>query len=58
MIPIRELDMSGLLEKSDQDVNVRDITLNDFKNSLKKVKPMTSSKDLQHYDDWKEEYGE
>jgi vacuolar protein-sorting-associated protein 4 len=58
MIPIRELDMSGLLEKSDQDVNIRDITLNDFKNSLKKVKPMTTSKDLKHYDEWKEEFGE
>ena len=58
MIPIRELDMSGLLEKSDEDVNIRDITLNDFKKSLKKVKPMTTPKDLQHYEEWKEEFGE
>ena len=58
MLPIRELDMSGLLEKSDQEVNVRDINLNDFKKSLKKVKPMTTDSALKRYDDWKEEFGE
>jgi len=58
MMPIRELDMAGLLEKSDQEVNVRDITLNDFKKSLKKVKPMTTSSQLQQYNEWKEEFGE
>ena len=58
MLPIRELDMSGLLEKSDQEINVRKITLSDFKHSLKKVKPMTTATILQQYDDWKEEFGE
>ncbi len=58
MLPIRELDMSGLLEKSDQEINVRDITLNDFKQSLKKVKPMTTAAILQQYDKWKDEFGE
>ena len=58
MMPIRELDMAGLLEKSDQEVNVRDINLNDFKKSLKKVKPMTTSSQLKQYNDWKEEFGE
>ncbi|MFX1446258.1 MAG: AAA family ATPase [Promethearchaeota archaeon] len=58
MLPIRELDMSGLLEKSNQEVKVRDITLNDFKKSLKKVKPMTTPTILKQYDDWKDEFGE
>ena len=58
MLPIRELDMSGLLEKSDQEINVRDINLNDFKKSLKKVKPMTTDSALKRYDDWKDEFGE
>jgi len=58
MIPIRELDMSGLLENSDQEVKVRDITIDDFKNTLKKVKPMTSDKALNQYQEWAEEYGE
>ncbi len=58
MIPIRELDMSGLLENSEQEVKVRDINIDDFKNTLKKVKPMTSDKALKQYQDWAEEYGE
>ena len=58
MIPIRELDMSGLLEDSSKEVKVRDITVDDFKNTLKKVKPMTNEKSLKQYQDWAEEYGE
>jgi len=58
MIPIRELDMSGLLEDSSKEVKVRDIAIDDFKNTLKKVKPMTSDKALKQYQEWAEEYGE
>jgi len=58
MMPIRELDMSGLLEDSSKEVVVRDITLEDFKKSLKKVKPMTTKKELEHYRRWAEEFGE
>jgi len=58
MMPVRELDMKGLLEDPDQDVNVRDINLNDFIKTLKKVKPMTTGKDLDHYRNWAEEFGE
>ena len=58
MLPIRELDMSGLLEKSDQEINIRNITLSDFKQSLKKVKPMTTATIMQQYDKWKDEFGE
>ena len=58
MIPIRELDMGGLLEDSDKEVIVRDISLKDFVKTLKKVKPMTTGRELDKYEDWAEEYGE
>ena len=58
MLPIRELDMAGLLENSDKEVNVRDITLNDFKKTLKKVKPMTNKALMKQYNDWALEFGE
>ena len=58
MIPIRELDMVGLLENSDKEVVVRDIALKDFIKTLKKVKPMTTGRELNKYEDWAEEYGE
>jgi len=58
MLPIRELDMAGLLENSDQEINVRDITLNDFKKTLKKVKPMTNKALMKQYNEWAQEFGE
>ena len=58
MLPIRELDMAGLLENSAKEVNVRDITLNDFKKTLKKVKPMTNKALMKQYNDWALEFGE
>ena len=58
MLPVRELDMSGLLEDSNKEVYVRDINLKDFKKTLKKVKPMTHPALLKQYNDWAEEFGE
>jgi len=58
MLPIRELDMSGLLDSSDKEVDVRDINLKDFIKTLKKVKPMTNKALLKQYNDWAEEFGE
>ncbi|MFW9941306.1 MAG: AAA family ATPase [Candidatus Thorarchaeota archaeon] len=58
MLPVRELDMSGLLESSDKEVNVRDINLKDFNKTLKKVKPMTTKALMKQYNDWAEEFGE
>ena len=58
MLPVRELDMGGLLENSDQEVKVRDINVHDFKTTLKKVKAMTTDTDLKRYLDWKDEFGE
>ncbi|MGV9171620.1 MAG: AAA family ATPase, partial [Promethearchaeia archaeon] len=58
MIPVRELDMKGLLEHKDREVKVRPIRLEDFIKTLKKVKPMTTGKDLERFKNWSEEYGE
>jgi vacuolar protein-sorting-associated protein 4 len=58
MIPIRELDMGGLLENADEDVHVRDVEMQDFIKTLKKVKPMTTGRNLSQYNQWAEEYGE
>jgi len=58
MIPIRELDMGGLLENSDKEVVVRDINLKDFTKTLKKVKPMTTGAALDQYEQWAKEFGE
>ena len=58
MLPIRELDMSGLLENSDQEVIVRDLNLKDFTKTLKKVKPMTTNAALNKYEQWAKDFGE
>jgi len=58
MLPIRELDMGGLLENSDKEVIVRDINLQDFTKTLKKVKPMTTGSSLRQYEQWAKEFGE
>ncbi|MHA1931798.1 MAG: AAA family ATPase [Promethearchaeota archaeon] len=58
MLPVRELDMSGLLENSQQEVTVRDINVNDFKRTLKKVKPMTNKALMKQYNEWAQEFGE
>ncbi len=58
MLPIRELDMSGLLENSDQEVIVRDLNLKDFTKTLKKVKPMTTKAALNQYEQWAKDFGE
>jgi vacuolar protein-sorting-associated protein 4 len=58
MLPVRELDMSGLLENSNQEVKVRDINLEDFKKTLKKVKPMITKNQLKQHEDWKKDFGE
>jgi SpoVK/Ycf46/Vps4 family AAA+-type ATPase len=57
-LPVRELDMSGLLENSQQEVTVRDININDFKKTLKKVKPMTNKALMKQYNEWAQEFGE
>jgi len=57
-IPIRELDMKSLIMNPDDDIDERPIILKDFKDTLRKVKPMTSKKMLTHYHEWTNEFGE
>jgi vacuolar protein-sorting-associated protein 4 len=58
MLPVRELDYGGLLEDDDKEVEVRAINLGDFKQTLKKIKSMTTSSDLKMFEKWSDEYGE
>ncbi len=58
MIPIRELDVKGLLEDSKQEVTARDLTVNDFLETLDKVKPALSQEGLKQYEEWTNEFGE
>ncbi|MBY8982986.1 MAG: AAA family ATPase [Candidatus Lokiarchaeota archaeon] len=58
MLPIRELDISGILEDPNKEVKRRDLTIDDFKKTLKKIKPMASKKDLKHFQEWSEDFGE
>ncbi|MFX1274845.1 MAG: AAA family ATPase [Promethearchaeota archaeon] len=58
MLPIRELDMSGLLENSNQEISLRSINIDDFKKTIKKIKPMTTGSSLKKYVEWADEYGE
>lgn len=57
MLPIRELDVSGALEKNGQAITVRKINQQDFLNVLKKIKPVVSKEELDRFLKWKEEFG-
>ncbi|MBY9007792.1 MAG: AAA family ATPase [Candidatus Lokiarchaeota archaeon] len=58
MLPIREIDMKGILEDPNLDIKRRDVNINDFKKTLKKSKPVLYKDDLMQYDKWEEKYGQ
>ncbi len=58
MLPVRELDMSGLLEDANKEISLRPITIDDFKRTLKNIKPMTTGNSLKKYEQWADEFGE
>mgnify|MGYP006277535241 CR=1 FL=1 len=58
MIPIRELDATGILDDPSEQVEVRDLTIDDFKKTLKEVKPMTDDALLQKFEKWAKKFGE
>ncbi|MBN1216779.1 MAG: AAA family ATPase [Candidatus Lokiarchaeota archaeon] len=58
MIPIREIDTKGLLENPNMDIQRRDITLDDFKKTFKKSKPVLYKDELREYQEWEEKYGQ
>jgi vacuolar protein-sorting-associated protein 4 len=56
MLPIRELDKNGKLVIGDK-IEVRKINMDDFKTTLKSVRPVSSKEDIQKFLDWQEEFG-
>ncbi len=58
MVPIRELDATGILEKPDEQVKVRDLNIDDFKKTLKEVKPMTDDVLMKKFNVWAKKFGE
>lgn len=58
MIPIRELDATGILENPNEEVKVRDLTIDDFKKTLKEVKPMSDHILLKKFEKWAKKFGE
>jgi vacuolar protein-sorting-associated protein 4 len=58
MLPIRELDKGGKITAEAEEIVVRDVTLEDFIKTLKKVKPIISEKEIQKYHEWFKQFGE
>ena len=57
MLPVRELDVSGKLESSNNDFNLRKNTREDFINVLKNIKPVVSDSEIEKFQKWKNEFG-
>jgi len=58
MRPIRELDMSGKITAEAEEIIVRDVNIEDFNKTLKKIKPIVSEKEIKRYHEWFEQFGE
>ena len=56
MGPIRSLPSSSHISNVDVR-DLRPITIDDFQQSIRKVKPSVSQKDLKKYSDWNMEFG-
>jgi vacuolar protein-sorting-associated protein 4 len=56
MLPIRELDLEGKIT-ADSQIDVRKVNRNDFLESLTRIKPVVSSKELAQFDEWTQEFG-
>jgi vacuolar protein-sorting-associated protein 4 len=54
MLPIRELNLDSL---SKGDVSVRPITMNDFYETLKKIKPIVPISEVKKFEEWSKQYG-
>ncbi len=57
MLPVRELDVSGKLESSNNDFNLRKITREDFVKVLENIKPVVSDREIERFRKWREEFG-
>ena len=58
MLPIRELDISGRITAEAQEIIVRDVSIEDFFKTLKKIKPVMAEKEVKKYHEWFEQFGE
>lgn len=54
MIPIRELDQEGKLTEIEK---LRPVTMQDFMQSLSKIKPSVSQDEIMRYEEWAREFG-
>ncbi|MHA1722806.1 MAG: AAA family ATPase [Candidatus Baldrarchaeia archaeon] len=54
MIPIRELDQEGKLTEIEK---LRPVTMQDFMQSLSKIKPSVSQDEITRYEEWTREFG-
>jgi vacuolar protein-sorting-associated protein 4 len=57
MLPIRELDMSGRLSPGGDQFQVRPINMQDFLNTLEKIKPVVSPEENKRFEEWRKEFG-
>ena len=57
MLPVRELDVSGKLENSNNNFSLRKINREDFINVLQNIKPVVSDSEIDKFRKWKDEFG-
>lgn len=57
MLPVRELDVSGKLESSNNNFSLRKINREDFINVLQNIKPVVSDSEIDKFRKWKDEFG-
>ncbi len=57
MLPVRELDVSGKLEGSNNDFTLRKTTREDFIKVLENIKPVVSDSEIEKFNNWREEFG-
>ena len=55
MLPIRELDPKSIRE--DKEVVLRPISMDDFYETLKKIKPIVPIEEVKRFEEWQEEFG-
>ena len=55
MIPVRELDIEGIMEQ--EQVDIRPVERKDYLDALAVQKPVSTAKDLKRFKEWSDEFG-
>ena len=55
MVPIREMDSTGLLKN--KDLKPRNPSMRDFEQSLMKIRPSVAPEELEKYSEWYNQFG-